>query len=85
MIKAALVVLVVKNPSADAGDVRDGGSIPGWGRSPGEGHGNPLHYSCLENPIDRGVWGPMVHGVGQSQTQLKQLSTCMHNYSQVKF
>ena len=48
--------LVIKNPSANAGDVRDAGWIPGLGRSPGEGHGNPLHYSYLENPIDRGAW-----------------------------
>ena len=41
---------VVRNPTANAGDIRDTGSIPGWGRAPGEGHGNPLHYSCLENP-----------------------------------
>ena len=50
------VVLVVKNLSADAGDVRDMGSIPGLGRSPGGGHGNPFQYSCLENPMDRGAW-----------------------------
>ena len=48
--------LVVKNLSADAGDVRDTGSIPGWGRSPGGEHGNPLQYSCLENPRDREAW-----------------------------
>ena len=47
------VVLVVKNPPANAGDVREAGLIPGWGRSPGEGHGNPLQYPCLENPMDR--------------------------------
>ena len=50
MIKASLVALVVKNPSADAGDVRYRGSIPGWGRSPGEGHGYPLQYSCWRIP-----------------------------------
>ena len=50
------VVLVVKNPPANAGDVRDPVSIPGWGRSPGEEHGNPLKYSLLENPTDRGAW-----------------------------
>ena len=47
---------VVKNLPANAGDIRDMGSIPGLGRSPGEGHGNPLPYSCLENPMDRGTW-----------------------------
>ena len=50
------VALVVKNPPAKAGDRRDPGSIPGSERSPGEGHGNPLQYSCLENPVDRGAW-----------------------------
>ena len=50
------VTLVVKNPSAKAGDVGDAGSIPRSGRSPGGGHGNPLQYSCLENPMDRGAW-----------------------------
>ena len=52
---ASQVALVVKNPPASAGDVRDMGSIPGLGRSPGEGNGNPLQYSCLENTMDRGV------------------------------
>ena len=52
----------IKNPSANAGDVRDVSSIPGSGRSPGEGRGNPLQYSCLENPMDRGVWWATVHG-----------------------
>ena len=47
---------MAKEPSANAGDTRDEGSIPGLGRSPGEGHGNPLQYSRLENPIDRGAW-----------------------------
>ena len=50
------MVLVVKNLSANAGDIRDAGSIPRFGRSPGEGNGNPLQYSCLENPMDRGAW-----------------------------
>ena len=48
--------LVVKNPPASAGDARDTGLIPGWGRSPGGGNGNPLQYSCLENATDRGAW-----------------------------
>ena len=48
--QASQVVLMVKNPPANAGDVREAGLIPGWGRSPGEGHGNPLQYSCLQNP-----------------------------------
>ena len=50
------MALVVKNRPANAGDIRNVGSIPGWGRSPGEGNGNPLQYSCLENPMDRGAW-----------------------------
>ena len=62
--------LVVKNLPANVGDVRDTGSIPGSGRSPGGGHGNPLHYSCLENPMDRGPWQATVHGVTKSQTSL---------------
>ena len=54
--QASQVALVVKNPPANAGDVRDAGSIPGSGRSLGVGNGNLLQYSCLENPIDRGAW-----------------------------
>ena len=65
------VVLVVKNLPANAGDTRDGGSIPASGRSPGGGHGNPLQSSCLENPMDRGAWWATVHGVTKSWTQLK--------------
>ena len=60
--------------------VRDPGSIPGSGRSPGEGNGNPLQYSYLENPMDRGAWQATVHGVTKSQTQLKRLGT----YSTIK-
>ena len=59
-------MLVVKNLPASAGDIRDLGSIPGSGRSPGEGNGNPLQYSCLENPMDRGAWWATVHGVTES-------------------
>ena len=58
---ASRVALVVKNPPASAGDIRDTGSIPGSGRSLGGGHGNPLLYSCLENPMDRGAWQGIVH------------------------
>ena len=60
----------VKNLPANAGDVRDMGWIPGLGRSPGGGHGNPLQYSCLKNPVDRGAWQATVDGVTKSQTQL---------------
>ena len=67
-------MLVVKNLPASAGDVRDVGSIPGSGKSPGGGNGNPPQYSCLENPMDKGAWWATVHGVTKSQTQLKQLS-----------
>ena len=69
------VALMVKKPSANAGDVRDLGSIPRWGRSPGGGHGNPHQYSCLENPMDRGGWWATVHGVAQNRIQLKRLNT----------
>ena len=65
---ASKVVLVVKNLLANAGDIRDTGSIPGLGRSPGEGSSNPLQYSCLENPMGRGAWWATVHGVAKSQT-----------------
>ena len=60
--RASQVVLVVKNLPASAGDIRDAGSILGLGRSPGEGSGNPLQYSCLENPMDRGASWAIVHG-----------------------
>ena len=72
---ASQVALVVKNLPANAGDLRDSGSIPGLGRSLGEGHGNPLQYSCLENPMDRGVWRTTAHGVAKSRTRLKLLSS----------
>ena len=67
---ASQMVLVVKNLPANAGDVRDKGSIPGLGRSPGEVHGNPLQYSSLKNPMNRGPWWVIVHGVIKSQTRL---------------
>ena len=54
---------MVKNPPAISDNMRDTGSIPGLGRSPGGGHGNPLQYSCLDYPMDRGVWWATVHGV----------------------
>ena len=66
--RASQVVLVVKNTPSSAGNVRDLGLIPGLGRSPGEGNGNPLQYSCLENPMDRGARKATVHGVTKSQT-----------------
>ena len=72
------MALAVKNPTANAGDARDLGLIPGWGRSPGGGHGNPLQDSRLENPMDRGAWWATVHRVAKSQTQRKQLHASMH-------
>ena len=68
------VALVVKNPPANAGGLRDVGLIPGSGRSPGGGHGNSLQYSFLENPISRGAWRAIVHRMVMSWPQLKQLS-----------
>ena len=62
------MALAVKNPPADVGDIRDMGLIPGSGRSPGEGYGNPLQYSCLENPMGRGAWQAIVHGVTKTWT-----------------
>ena len=66
--RASLVVLVVQNPPANAGNMGVAGSIPGRGRSPGGGHGNSLQDSYLENPMDRGAWQASVHGVAKSQT-----------------
>ena len=60
---------VVKNSPANTGDLIDMGSIPGLGRSPGGGHGNPFQYSCLENPMDKGAWQATVHGVAKNWTQ----------------
>ena len=73
--------LVVKNLPANAGDT---GSIPGLGRSPGGGHGNPLQHSCLENPLDRGAQGATVDRVAQSQTQLSDLP-CTHTGNNMCF
>jgi len=70
-----MVALVVKNLPANTGDVREVGLISGLGRSPGEKHGNPVQYSCLENPMDTGAWWATVHGVTKSWTRLKRLST----------
>ena len=71
---ASQVVPVVKTLPANAGDVREAGLIPGSGRSPGGGHGNPLQDSCLENPLDKGLpreaWWAAVHGAAKSQTRL---------------
>ena len=69
---------VKKNPPANTGETRGVGSIPGSGRSPGKGNSNPLQYSHLENPMDRGAWQTTVHRVLKSGTQLKQLSMHKH-------
>ena len=66
---------MVKNPPTNARHVKDVGSVPGLGRSPGGGQGNPLQYYCLENPMDRGAWQAVVHRVAKSWTLLKRLST----------
>ena len=73
LLLASLVVLLVKNLPANAGNTRASGSILGLGRSPGGGHGNRLQYSCLENPIDREAWSATVHRVAKSQTPLQRL------------
>ena len=70
---------MVKNLPANAGDIRDMGWIPEWGRSFGGGHGRSLQYFCLENPIDRGDWRAAAHSVGKSQTRLKRLSMPTEN------
>ena len=65
---------MVNNLPASAGDIRDLGLIPRWGRSPGGGRGNPLRYSCLQSPMDREAWLATIHRLTQCQTQLKQQS-----------
>ena len=81
-IWASQVVLMVKNPPANAGDIRDAGLIPGLGRSPGGGHGNSLQYSCLENPTDRGAWEPPVT---ESRTWLTGLGSAHSQFSALFF
>ena len=79
------MVLIVNNPPTNAGDIRDVGLISGSGRYPGGGHGNPLQYSCLENPMDRGAWWATVRGVTKSRTRLKRLSTHAHTLRKGSF
>ena len=69
-----------KESTCSTGDIGNMGLIPGLGRSPGGGHGNPLQYSCLENPMDRVTWQATVHRVTKSWTQLKQYSTPQIQY-----
>ena len=71
------VTLVVKDLPVNAGDRKDAGSIPGLGRSSGVGNGNPLQYSCLGNPMDRGAWWATVHGIAKSWTRV---STQAHTH-----
>ena len=73
------VALMVKNPPANSGDLRDAGSIPGSGRCPGGGNGHPLQYSCPENPMDRWAWRATVHVVAKSRTPTEWLSTKRSN------
>ena len=73
------MALVVKNLPANAGDVRDVGSIPGSGGSPEGGYGNLLQYSCLENPMDGGAWWVIVHGVAKSRTRLRDFTFTFHH------
>ena len=68
LMRTSQVALVVRNPPAKAGDIREVGLIPETGRLPEEGHGNPLQYACLENPTDRGAWRATAHGVAESDT-----------------
>ena len=70
MIRASQLVVVVKSLPVNTGDIKDVGLIPGSGRSPGGGHGNPLQYSCLENPMDRAAYQAAVHKVTKSWTQM---------------
>ena len=80
---AGQVALMVENPPASAGDVRDAGLIPGSGGSPGGGKGNPLQYSCLRNPMDGGALWALVHRVMKNQTCLKQPSTHIRTHTRV--
>ena len=79
---APQTVRVVKNSPVSAGDPRDVDLIPGSGRSPGGGHGNPLQYSCLGNPVDRGAWWATVHGVAKSWTGLSDLACTTDSFTQ---
>ena len=69
---------MVKKPPGNAGDIRDAGSIPGLGRSPGEGNGNPFKCSCLENPMYRGAWQATVHRAAKSRTRLSDFTLTFH-------
>ena len=77
------MALVIKNPPANAGDIRDSGLIPGLGRSPGGRKGSPVQYSCLGNLMDRGAWWAAVYGVAQSWTRLSDLAAAAAVLSEV--
>ena len=79
------MVLLVKNPPANAGDARDVSSIPGSGRSPGGGNGNPLQYCCLENSMDRRAWRATVHGVAKELDTTEQLTHNTHTRKEESF
>ena len=74
---------MVKNSRANVGDIRDVGSVPRLGRSPGGGNGYPLQYSCLENSMDRGDWRAIAHGVTKSQTRLRDYTTSNNKTKQL--
>ena len=79
-VRASQAALVVKTPPPNAEYVRDMGSIPGLGRSPGGGHGNTLQRSCLENPMDRASWWAMVHRVAKSWTHTEATFSTQWQY-----
>ena len=84
--RASQVALLVKDPLANAGSIRDTGLIPGLGRSAGVGHSNPLQCSCLENPMDKGAWQATVHGIAKSPTRVKQrLKTLRSRFLDLNF
>ena len=80
-----LVALVVKNLPANAGDIIDLGSVPGWGRSLGGGHGNPLQYSCQENPMDRGTWRGAYNPWNQKELDDWSDLACMHTQLESRY
>ena len=75
---ASLMAQLVKNPAANSGEAKDAGLIPGSGSSPGEGNGNPLQHSCLENSMHRGVWQATVHG-GHKESDMTKRLTHFHS------
>ena len=84
-IRASQMVIVAKNPPANAGNIREAGSIRGLGRCPGGGHGSPLHSSCLENPMDRGAWRAPVHWVAELGTTGSTYLTCTNKPVSIQF